>query len=218
MLARTAQYIARELQYDADREEVLHFGLQLVANFVSGMIALAAVGYILGTLWTTLFAALVAGSLKIFAGGAHSSSSRNCVIIGTLYFGLTGWAAARGGPVLPLSVAGLLFAVTAGATLWAIWRYAPAEPPEKPLATRAQRDKMRAASFVSLSLLCAIILFLGFEGWRTPLAGEAMRAMFAAGIAGLAWQSFVLTPAGYRMAALWDEILSLPRVQEVKGK
>lgn len=207
MLARTARYMAHELEYDADQEEVLHFGLQLVTNMVVGLVIISFLGFLLGALETTLFAFLVAGVLKVFAGGTHASSTRNCAIISALYFAPAGWATARWGPGLSFLVTNLLFVVAVGAALWAILRYAPAEPAGKPLLSRAHRDRMRAASFATLAVLSIVIPTLSIAGWH---------ALFLAGIAGLAWETLVLTPLGDRIVARLDRLLNLPRDKEVK--
>ncbi len=205
-----ARYFARELALDADQETVLLFGLRLTMNLIAGVAAVTVLGLVLGSIWTTLFAYTVSGSMKIFAGGAHSRSSRNCVLVGTLYFVSAGWCADRFGPSLgsmPAAAAGLL---TFAFVLIALRAYAPVEPAEKPLASPEHRRAMRAAAFRSLWFWSGVIFILGSAGWGHAAAPGPWRALFLGGLAGWAWLALNLSPAGDRLAAMVDHVLCFP--------
>lgn len=211
MLEAAARYVARELGLDAEQEEVVLFGLRIVTNLLAGAAVVAALAFALGVLWTTLLAFLVAGSMRTFAGGAHSRSSRNCVLLGAAYLVPAGWAAGRFGPGLGWAPAAALGSALFLLTLAALWAYAPDEPPEKPLASVEHRRLMRRAAFLSLAVWLAVLGVFAYLGWGPAAAGPGpWRALFLGGLAGWAWLALNLTPAGHRLAARVDGILGVP--------
>lgn len=211
MLEAAARYVAKELALDADQEEVVLFGLRLVANLVAGLFVVAAPALFLGTLWTTLCAWAVAVSMRIFAGGAHSRSSRNCVLVGAAYLVPAGWAAGRLGPALGAVPAAAFGAAVLVLTLAALWAYAPDEPPEKPLTSVEHRRLMRRAAFRSLAVWLGVLGLFAFLGWGPAAADPGpWRALYLGGLAGWAWLALNLTPAGHRLAARADDILGVP--------
>lgn len=211
MLEAAARHIAGELGLGADQEEVILFGLRLVANLMAGLAVVAVLGFAVGAPWTTLLAFLVAGSMRIFAGGAHSRSSRNCVLVGAAYLVPAGWAAGRFGPGLGWPPAAALGMALLLLTLAALWVHAPDEPPEKPLASPEHRRAMRRAAFLSLAVWLMVLGVFADLGWGPAAADPGpWRALYLGGLAGWAWLALNLTPAGHRLAARVDGILGVP--------
>ena len=209
MLAAVARYLARELDYGPEEEEVLLFGLRLLANQAAALALILSVGLLVGAPAPVLLAFLVAGSIKVFAGGAHARSSRNCLLLGAVAFGLFGWAAARLGPALGAAPAVALGLAAALAALRAVWVWAPQEAPGKPLASPEHRRAMRRASFAALAFWLTALAFLAAHGWGPVAAGPGpWRALYLGGLAGLAWQALNLSPAGHRLVGVADRILS----------
>lgn len=208
MLVVVARRVARELGYGAEQEEVILFGLRVLANQAAALVAVAALGWLAGALGPTLLAVGAAGSVKVFAGGAHAGRSRTCVLLGAACFVPAGWAAARLGPALAAAPAAALGAATSLGALAAVWAWAPQESPGKPLASPEHRRAMRRASFAALTLWLAALAILAVRGWGPAAADPGpWRALTLGGLAGLAWQALSLSPAGHRLAGLADRIL-----------
>lgn len=198
VLAHVARSLARSQGLPLEQEEVLLFSLQLLSNQVLGLLAIALAGALAGVLGPTLMATLVAGSLKLFAGGPHMSTSLRCGVFSTVIAVAMGWLAARTAPAVTPGAAAALLAAALLAAAASFWRYTPADTPENPVTDPRRRRRLRRTAFTLLGLWGTGLLF-----WQGLHGTEALPFTLA-GTLGLAWQSLSVTPAGYRLVAIGD--------------
>lgn len=211
MLAAFARRLARDLGCPPEEEEVLLFGLQVLVNQALGVAAAVIAGVAVGALGPVLCALAVAGSTRLFAGGAHAATSRDCLILSTAALALAGWAAARLAPLLDGGTAALLGAAGGAAALGAVAAWAPREAPGKPLFSPAHRRAMRRASFLAVAGWLAVLIWFAAQGWWSPAGPGPWRALYLGGLLGLAGQAFSLSPAAPRLVARAESILNTGR-------
>lgn len=203
MLDRVAGRTATELGLSHDDAEIIAYGLQVIVRSVEGVLAILTIGWLLGSVPIALMSA-VSSLIKPFSGGAHASRPFNCLLMLTAYLAIATALAKVVAPfVLSYTLVGAL--VSTGLAAVALWRFAPVEPPQKPLKDPARRQSMRALSFLSLSFVSLGIFWLSLDKGTVDLKS---RLAFA-GCVSLVWHSFLLTPSGNRFTAWLDGRLNL---------
>jgi accessory gene regulator B len=189
-----AAYLREKLELSAADEEVLRYGLQVVVYALTGLLSMGLAGWLVGALPTALAAALSAGALRLFSGGAHSRSPLTCNLVGAAMASLLGKAAKVAAPLLATPI--LLLMLLAGfiPAALAVWRLAPVNSPAKPITSFVRRRKLRW-----LSLAALLTLTVG----QLVLVPRWPALAVAVGI-GTWWQTFTLTWAGHRFATMLD--------------
>jgi accessory gene regulator B len=192
-----AAFLRKKLSLTPEEEAVALYGMQAITYFVTGFLSVAAVGYLLGCLGTTLTVAATAFVLRLFSGGAHSGSPLTCNLIGMVIVPLLGKTAAAAAPFLnPLSLAGVVI-LGSVPSLLLNRRLAPVDSPAKPITDPEQRRKLRLLSSMAVLVLTAAQLALAFFA--------LIPAVILAASLGLWWQTFSLTGAAHRFAAFMDK-------------
>lgn len=157
-----------------------------------------AAGYLLGCFWTTLAVALTAFVLRLFSGGAHSSSPLTCSLIGMVIVPLLGKTAAVAAPFLnPVSLSVIVISGFIPSLL-INRRLAPVDSPAKPINDMKKRRKLRLLSGLAVLVLTVVQLVLSFFG--------LIPSIVLAVSLGLWWQTFSLTGAAHRFAAFIDNL------------
>ncbi|MBC7346941.1 MAG: accessory gene regulator B family protein [Clostridia bacterium] len=189
-----ATYLREKLGLSAADEEVVRYGLQVVVYTAAGFASISLAGWLVGALPTTLAAALSAGALRLFSGGAHSRSPLTCNLLGAAMACLVGKAAAVAAALfVPPILLLVLLAPFIPATV-AVWRLAPVDSPAKPITSPGRRRKLRRLSLAALLTLTVGQMVL-LPRW--PALAMAVGC-------GTWWQAFTLTRAGHRFAAVLD--------------
>jgi accessory gene regulator B len=192
--------LERELGLDENSTAVVKYSLTVYLTSIIGYIAIVLAAWPLGVVKPALASVITASLLRIFSGGAHASCSRNCVLAGAIIFPLLGLGA---GYFTPSSIY-LLYGMVTLAGLWAAWavyRYAPADTPGKPISTVQQRNKLRRWSFGII-----ILWFLWAFSLLTGITGVTYKTLVASAL-GIMWQGFSLTPPGYYLVDRFDRML-----------
>ncbi|HBT48077.1 MAG TPA: hypothetical protein DEA73_09440 [Peptococcaceae bacterium] len=193
----TAAYLRDKLQLTPEQEEIALYGLQTILYPVTGLAAVVLTGHFFGCLATTLAAALAAGFLRLWSGGAHSGSPLTCALTSTVVFAVLGKAAVLAAEALTpaasltVLVAGLAFCLPV------VYRLAPVDSPAKPILAADYRRRLHHLSVAAVVLLTtAQVLLLRAGAYSLVLALSL----------GLGWQTFSLTRAGHRFATFIDKL------------
>ena len=199
LTVRLSQVLAQESGQD---QEVLLYSLTLLKSSLMGYGLLFLVSFIFGVWQYALVAAVTASLFRVFSGGAHASTPRNCSIIGLTLFTIFGLIADSippivdrmflTGPILVLVVLGFVV----------FYLYVPADTPGKPINSYAQKKYLRGISFSLLVVWSGAV----FYGVRT-FVGYPLDNYVVATLLGLSWQVFTLTPLGYSFNESLDTFL-----------
>lgn len=199
-----AEKIAVSLEYDAEKQAVIAYGLTGLLQ----LLVLAAVFSLLGILfsifWELAILYIAVALYRKYSGGGHASSMEACTLFSIFICLLLAFAAKgltqifSGVPALLISVAGTF--VFAGVITW---RRAPVDSPNKPIRTKEKKQRMRLGSFVFLAAaFCASLLLFWGARWY-PLCRSCGFALLLA----VCWQAFTLTPLGIAFIRLADRLL-----------
>lgn len=184
--------LEKELGLSSEELEVVGFGYRLFLYTIWGYLSIIVFAYLLDTLQATLTATITASLFRTFSGGAHASTQRRCVVIGTVIFNILGFISNAYHSYLSMSQIIQFSWVVAMIALVSFILYAPADTPGKPITSKVQRKKLKS---ISIFLLVAWFILFNFV-----IKGETniyRQYLFATSL-GLAWQSVSLWPSTYR--------------------
>lgn len=186
-------YLARELKLQEDQREIIEYGLYSLVYTSLSLIGALLLAALFDLLRETVIIISVIMLYRKVSGGAHVTSPHGCLIVGTMAIIMLAYLTRLWAPqyaavplvvFLPVCIAGYL-----------AYLYVPAAVPQKPITSPAQIRTLRLLSF---SLVC----FWGLLGLIVLLQqAKIWLYYYFAGNLGLLWQSFLLTPPGYRLLA-----------------
>lgn len=198
LIDRITSYFKNELSLDENQTAVVKYSLSVYLTTAIGYLALIVTAWPLGVLGNTLAAAITASLLRIFSGGAHASRPENCILMGALVFPVSGLAAKYFSFGI-MYFDNFFILITGIWTIWAVYRFAPADTPGKPLSTQKQRRVLRRWSFG---------IVICWTGWAVFASAGifkfSLNILFASAL-GMVWQGFSLTPTGYGLVRRLDQ-------------
>ncbi len=178
---------------DKKQEEkaVLQYGLSALLSTIIGFVVIGVVSGLLGIFKLAMTATLVSGVIRLFAGGVHSSTYKQCVTTGGIVFTGLGLITQQLGSLLSnrgtILLVWLVF--IGGGSL--IYRYAPAGVKEKPIKSKDKQRKLRVYSFIIFFIITTVALML--------LSFEVNKLIALAMLLGAIWELFTITPIAYRL-------------------
>lgn len=193
------------LDLDRDRQEIIEYG---ALNFFHSLLSLMLIilfGVFTGTLLEIVVISFTAALLRQYSGGAHATSPYRCAIVSvTLFGGLS--LLAKYGLVwdTPWATAALQV-VTLILTLYLIYRYAPADSPNKRISNPEIRLKLKRSSFIFvffLVLLTGVLWIIYFFLNETNIIRIIMYIHI-----GMIWQAVSITSAIQSFIKEFDTIL-----------
>lgn len=202
LVQRYGIYLQKKLNLTDENAEMAAFGFEVILTYILPLVAIILAGWLLNCLSLVLTASGVAAWLKLFAGGAHSSSMIRCSLMGAVVGGVIGRLAAVAGPVLSTGQILIFILITLAVSLGACWRLAPVKSKNRqsidPVRRKEMRDRALKATIMTGLIALALTLFSGKHGAPYALAtGQA-----------LLWQSFIMTPAGKNAIDFMDNFFT----------
>ncbi|MGI5971870.1 MAG: accessory gene regulator ArgB-like protein [Oscillospiraceae bacterium] len=190
---KLASKISASLNYDAEKEAVIAYGLIAIIQIAVTVLMIFIIGLLLDVYVEALIVCFSASIMRKYSGGAHAGSAELCTSFSIFYCLLTALVSKRLlTPVyhlLPMAAAAILiFALS----LIVVYKKAPVDSPNKPIRTEKKIKRMRKGSFIILALylvLSAVFFILGFRHENFRSYGISM-------LFGLGWQTFTLINPG----------------------
>ena len=208
-----AHKIALTLQYDAEREAVVAYGLTALLQILATLLLLGVFGGILGVWPEALLACLAGSSLRKYSGGAHASSIGFCTAFSAVYC-LSAALLARSFLMEYYHPVGMGLGLLAlyGFACRMVRRVVPVDSPHKPIRSAEKRARMKKGSYRVLCVCAALSLLLYGAGFYR----ERGRSLLMALSLGVLWQVVTLTSFGARLVAAIDHIFCSEK-REVKS-
>ncbi|TDX51804.1 accessory gene regulator ArgB-like protein [Orenia marismortui] len=183
--------------YQADDKEILIFGLMAVLSTTITSIFIIVCSSLLGVARFSIIAATVASILRFFSGGIHAATYKQCITISTVVFVLLGLLASYAGIGLQDSLfIILLLALIVGSII--IFFYAPAEVEQNPINSIERRYRLKRYSFM-------ILFTIVFISYLILLLKNDLYQFILAGLLGVIWQLFTITPLAYKLIDLLNK-------------
>ncbi len=201
---RLAEKIALSLEYDAEKQAVIAYGLTGLLQLLALAVIFTLLGILFSLFWELAILYIAVALYRKYSGGGHASSMEACMLFSVLICLLLAFAAKgfaqifSGVPALFIAIAGTF--VFAGVITW---RRAPVDSPNKPIRTEKKKHRMRRGAFVFLAAAFCASLFLFWGASRYPLCGSCGFSLLLA----VCWQAITLTPPGIASIRLADRLL-----------
>ncbi|MCR3922055.1 MAG: accessory gene regulator B family protein [Firmicutes bacterium] len=196
-MKRFISYLTRELNLDTSQSEVIEYGLSSLLFTSLSLIMAIILSVLLGLLYETMSVLSVMMLYRKVSGGAHVSSPHGCLFLGTVIILLLAYLTTLFAPLY----AGNALTIFVPPCLAMIIAYlrVPADVPQKPITSVRQIKTLRLLSFSMITLwgLLGVYVFITKGKWSIH---------YFAGNLGLLWQSFLLTPLGYQVIAIFDPL------------
>ena len=192
-------YLDRELNLQHDQRETIEYGLASLLYTALSVVSALLLAKLLGLYRETAVIISVIMLYRKVSGGAHISTPHGCLITGTAASLLFAYLTKLWAPLFAASAAARI--LPAFLALYPAYLYVPAAVPQKPITSQRQRRLLRRLSFALLLCWC----LLGIIVKRLPAVWSYY---YFAGSLGLLWQSFLLTPAGYRLLAFLSPLFN----------
>lgn len=204
-----ADKIARELNADNDKKEVIAYGMFALVQMVISIMLVIIFGCIFGVTIEALIISFTTSILRKYSGGVHASSPVNCIILGTSICVVQAVLA-----VAIIKHVNIYIIIIFGGLvcLWSyyiIYKLAPVDNIAKPIKRQKRRNKMKRVSLIILSiyliiLLIDVVLYI-------YIRQEKILIYFLCICLGIAWQTFTLTQSGHFIIYKVDKLLIFGR-------
>lgn len=166
---------------DPGRREVIEYGIYMTVSEIVKMIAVILISLIIGIFRQVICVIVVFGVLRMLLGGIHSKSQLSCLIThSVIVFGVVALSI-----MLKVDRLNLLIPI-APFCYFTVYKYAPADLPQKPIKSRRQRNQLRVGGSILQTVLFAVAYYLN-QPWSSLI-------LFTCFI-----QALLMTPLVYRI-------------------
>jgi accessory gene regulator B len=200
-----ASNMAAVLNLDKDREEVLQYGAFNLLHTSISFILLIFFGLLTKTIFEILVISLTAAFLRQFSGGVHATSPNRCAALGVVFFG--GLAIAAKYTCLLFSITQVIFfqGLSILLAVILIYRYSPADNPNKRITNPKTRFKLRIKSLtcVMFFTILAVILWGLYNRYNYPTILKGIICIHT----GITWQALSITPMMRSIVHKMDSLL-----------
>ncbi|MBM7867082.1 hypothetical protein GTO89_10675 [Heliobacterium gestii] len=193
-----------EMNGDAEGQwEVYLYALRFWVSTAINFALLLALGWLFDCISLIIAATAGISLFRAFAGGAHHHRAEVCSAM-TMFVMAAIVIVAR--MPIPVEMVTAVFFPILLLAFWSVYRYAPADTPNKPIVGE-ERAHFRRLSYIIVTLLALAFsgfLALGFTG------------IVLAGALGMLWQSFSMTPHGYSFSHAIDDVVEKVTTTSIK--
>lgn len=199
-LARTlAENCGENLGYTEEKIDFLRFGFEIIIGEGLKLAVLIAIAVTYDVLPEMLSTIITFFTFRFISGGAHSNSHEGCFITTTFFFSGIAFVSSISSPIFAGSNAWILLMIAFIISAVAITLWAPAENRNRPIKAE-KRKKLKVFSYI---LLVVWGLSIGTAVYFSVFQPGVMLASDLAVIL----QSFILSPAGFRLMEYTDCII-----------
>ena len=146
-------------EIDAERAEVINYGLQNVIGEIPKVILLFVIGFLLGVGELTLLSFFIILPYRTLAGGFHLRTHLGCIICTNLMY--CGNALISKYIILePVYIKYILIAFTWVFGMCMCKLYAPADTEDVPILRKKERKIKKILSYITLSICLIIAIFV----------------------------------------------------------
>ena len=191
-------YVAKKVAR-TDQIEFLSYGAEILLGSIIKLCILFSIAYIMDVVLEVAIFLTVTGLIRTLSGGAHCLAYYRCLLTSVFIFTVLGYSIKAIYPFIRQLPPAILLGILV-LTFCLYWIYSPQAPSSKPF-----RDKKMELTFRRYTLLTVLILSI-----TAIVLGTDRLTAWVISFA-LLWQSFTLTPAGYRFIGLCDILLTFKK-------
>lgn len=140
---------------DPGRREIIEYGVYMTVSELVKIITVILISLAIGIFRQVLCVIVVFGVLRMLLGGIHSKSHLSCLIThSVIVFGVVALSLIFMVDRLYLLIPVVPFCY------FTVYKYAPADLPQKPIKSQRQRKQLRAGGFILLTVLFTVAYYL----------------------------------------------------------
>lgn len=203
---KIATNLADSLHMSSEKKDVMAYGIFGFLQVSISILLVAFFGLLFDVFIEGLIIAFSISILRKYSGGAHSSTSNKCLIVGTVICIV---------PAIIIHNFSINFFVLLFFCIivfpWAYYKIltkAPVDSIKKPINNLQKRKKLKNGSLIITSFYLIIVIvclsIYYFAGFSTNFLVYTTCILF-----GMTWQVFTLTKVGHRLYILLDKYLSI---------
>ena len=183
-----ARYLTGQLGHTHEKRHVYYYGFQIIIGGIVKFLMLMVVTMATGIFLSTFAALFFFGLLRVIAGGYHMGSYSRCTVVSSCMFMLSGFIVQYTNTYWSQSMLAILAGAIFLTALPAVFKWAPADTPYKPITKPGQIRTLKTLSIVVVILWAAaeIILIV-----------NRLNFYSLAGSLGILMAVFIISPAGY---------------------
>lgn len=188
-----AQVVARELQLDQDRKEVIAYGMYALVQIMFSIVLVIILGLLFDRLLEALIVSFATAILRKFSGGIHTSSASTCAYLGALLAIVI--ALIMGS--LKIGNIGAVSLIIMG-FIWSyyiIYKLAPVDSPAKPIYKEEKRKKLKRGSILVLNGY--VVFVIGNLTLYYTFKQQCFQIYALCLVGGMVWQAYTLTPSAH---------------------
>lgn len=200
------------LNLNKSEKDILKYGITITISTITGYIGSLVLAYLLGNFFSVLILILSMTLYRGLSGGAHLSTMIRCTIFSSILINVI--------CIISQYILGLNFDITIYFiiefaillySIWSLYNYAPADTHEKPIKKIGKREKLKKLSFVY------IIVWYYFDICWLYMKNSVNEILFHISM-GILWQTFSITPLGYKFLRGINKIFSLFNIKnKIRG-
>ena len=200
-----ANSICSRVALGPEKKEVVEYSLDILLSSTLNIVIALVITSLFGVTRLSVTILLSSAFMRYFSGGAHCTTSSHCIIAGSITVPLLSLLANKLSFYTLSTDKTLMLSIYFALFLFAfvsIYLWAPADTPNKPVSTKKEKHFLRRASFICvtiLALICLRLIMLPYWAHRSPYV--------TAILLGITWQSFSLSPLGYKTIHCFDNLL-----------
>ena len=181
--AKVSDYLAAELNYPADKREIIAYALDSLILMIAGFTMVMAVGIVIGVPGAKFFAVLSGGLLRQLSGGFHFPAPLPCLVFGAAVYPLVSWTGVQAfthwgdKPVFAGGIISLCLVC-----LIMVGVFAPVDCAAKPIVSPIFRKKLKYSAIAVVSFFSIMALL-----YRETYIGISL-------VSGLTFQAMTLLP------------------------
>jgi len=156
---RLGMYVAN-VTVNPNQAAMLGYGAETVLGCMLKLAILFLIAAFLGVVFEVSVLLLVSSLLRTLSGGAHCSAYYRCLVTSVLIITSLGYMIKVMFPFLQ-GLPCLILAWVLMLSFYLYWRYAPQAPLNKPLKSKAIKDKFRKLTLIAALLLSCVSIIVG---------------------------------------------------------
>ncbi|MBU3136493.1 accessory gene regulator B family protein [Clostridium gasigenes] len=204
MLSKKVAFkIANELKLDNDNKEVISYGIFAIIQMVYNLLLIILFGAVFNVVIEAVIASFTIAILRKSSGGAHASSSKICVVIGTFITVIIGLIAKININVNSTMIIGAITFIWA---YYIIFKLAPVDSDAKPIRTEKKKKRLKRSSIFILSIYLTIVIIGIILYLYTKIDRLLIYSICILG--GVIWQILSLTKIGHEIVKIIDAFLN----------
>lgn len=197
------------LNLNKSEKDILKYGITITISTITGYIGSLVLAYLLQNFFSVLILILSMTLYRGLSGGAHLSTMIRCTIFSSILINVICIISQY---VIDLnfdtSIYFIIEFIILLYSIWVLYNYAPADTNEKPIKKKEKREKLKKLSFVY------IIIWYCFNICWFYMKNSVNEILFHISM-GILWQTFSITPLGYKFLKGIDKLFSLINIKKI---